>query len=214
MPQVLATTAAGTIARVNLATLKYILISESHTDAIVQVAYDKGSNERFATASLDGTLRVWDIVEYVMISTARARKEQERGVVPQCLVFANILISGWSDGRLLAHSAETGDSLWVLDNAHPGGVTAVTLSNNRRFVLSGGPAGEVRLWELRSRELISHLKEHKQKVTSLMLFEDDTMAVSGSRDRCILRWDLRNEVRARRWLCTAGCATCYYSLAT
>jgi WD40 repeat protein len=54
--------------------------------------------------------------------------------------------------------------------------------------------GEVRLWELRSRELISHLKEHKQKITSLVLFEDDAMAFSASRDRCILRWDLKTEV--------------------
>lgn len=198
----LATTAVGTIARVNLSTFQYILISESHTAPIVKVAYDKGSNERFATASSDGTLRVWDIVEYAMICTARARKEQERGTTPQCLVFANILISGWSDGRLLAHSAETGDSLWILDNAHAGGVTALALSNNRRFVMSGGPAGEVRLWELRSRELISHLKEHKQKVTSIALFEDDTLCLSGSRDRCILRWDLRNEVEIIEYITT------------
>lgn len=96
--------------------------------------------------------------------------------------------------RILAHSAETGDSLWMLDNAHPGGVTALVLSHNRRFLLSGGPSGEVRLWELRSRELISHLKEHKQKVTALCLFEDDTLCLSASRDRCILRWDLKSEV--------------------
>lgn len=98
--------------------------------------------------------------------------------------------------RILAHSAETGDSLWMLDNAHQGGVTALVLSHNRRFILSGGPAGEVRLWELRSRELISHLKEHKQKITALALFQDDTLCLSGSRDRCILRWDLKSEVTA------------------
>lgn len=82
----------------------------------------------------------------------------------------------------------------MLDNAHPGGVTALVLSHNRRFLLSGGPQGEVRLWELRSRELISHLKEHKQRVSALALFDDDTLCLSGSRDRCILRWDLKSEV--------------------
>lgn len=96
--------------------------------------------------------------------------------------------------RVLAHSAETGENLWILDNANPGGVTAMALSHNRRFILTGGPSGEVRLWELRTRELISHLKEHKQKITSIQLFQDDTFALSGSRDRCILRWDLRSEV--------------------
>ena len=70
----------------------------------------------------------------------------------------------------------------------------MVLSHNRRFILTGGPQGEVRLWELRTRELISHLKEHKQKITSIKLFKDDTLALSGSRDRCILRWDLRMEV--------------------
>ena len=84
----------------------------------------------------------------------------------------------------------------MLDNAHQGGVTALVLSHNRRFILSGGPMGEVRLWELRSRELISHLKEHKQKITALALFQDDTLCLSGSRDRCILRWDLKSEVSA------------------
>ena len=96
--------------------------------------------------------------------------------------------------RVLAHSAETGASLWFIDNAHPGGVTALSLSHNKRFILTAGPAGEVRLWELRSRDLISHLKEHVANVSSLVLFDDDTMAISASRDRCLLRWNLTSEV--------------------
>jgi WD40 repeat protein len=83
----------------------------------------------------------------------------------------------------------------MLENAHTGGVSSLVLSYNRRFILTGGPQGEVRLWELRTRELISHLKEHKQKITNIRLYHDDTLAVSGSRDRCMLRWDLRNEVK-------------------
>lgn len=95
----LATTSSGTVARVNLTTLQYILISESHTGSVLKVAFDEGQNERFATASADGTLKVWDLVEYTVIATAHARREQERGSIPQCLAFANMLISGWSDGR-------------------------------------------------------------------------------------------------------------------
>ena len=62
--------------------------------------------------------------------------------------------------------------------------------------MSGGQLGEVRLWELRSRELISNLKEHQQRVTGLAILDDDTQAISASRDRSILRWDLRNEVHS------------------
>ncbi len=79
--------------------MKYILISESHTQSVLKIAFDDGHNERFATVSMDGTIKVWDLVEYTVIATATSRKEQERGVVPLCLAFANIVLSGWSDGR-------------------------------------------------------------------------------------------------------------------
>ncbi len=85
--------------RVNLTTMQYIVIAESHTASVLKVAFDEGQNERFATASADGTLKVWDLVEYTVISTSHARREQERGSIPLCLAFANMLISGWSDGR-------------------------------------------------------------------------------------------------------------------
>lgn len=89
----------GTVSRVNLSSLQSIVISESHTAGVLKVVFDEGSNERFATASADGTLKVWDTAEYTVISTSRARREQDRGAIPLCLAFANMLISGWSDGK-------------------------------------------------------------------------------------------------------------------
>ena len=86
----------------------------------------------------------------------------------------------------------------MIDNAHVGGVSSLSLSHNHRFVVTGGLSGEVRLWELRSRELVSHLKEHKQNITCIALSQDDTLALSASRDRCVLRWDLRTEVGYHR----------------
>jgi WD40 repeat protein len=193
--ELLALTGSGTVMRVNVNSGQYIIISESHTSSVVAVAYAIGQSDRFATASSDGTIRVWDAAEYAVLTVAVARREQEGGVTPFCLAFADMIFSGWSDGRVLAHSAETGAILWFIDNAHPGGTTALILSHNKRFLLTGGSKGEVRLWELRSRELVSHLKEHAQRITALALFDDDTMAVSASRDRCLLRWDLKTEKR-------------------
>eukprot|EP00605_Chrysophyceae_sp_TOSAG23-4_P001584 GSChrysophyteH1.ASY1.ANO1.1739.1 assembled CDS len=184
----------GTVYRVNISAMEHIVISEGHTQAITAVTYCVGQNDRFATASRDGTIRIWDTAEYVTLATCRPRRDQERGVVPLCLQYSDIILSGWSDGQINAFS-DGGELLWMINNAHPGGVLAMTLSHNNRFILTGGPAGEVRLWELRTRDLISHLKEHVSRVTSLVLSEDDTFAITASRDRCILRWDLREEKR-------------------
>lgn len=118
-----------------------------------------------------------------------------RGAYPLCLDFSDALISGWNDGRVVAHDADSGDCLWNIDLAHPEAVTSLCISHNNRFFVTGGVQGEVRLWELRTRDLVSHLKEHVQKVTSIILSDDDTVAFTASRDRCILRWDLKRERR-------------------
>jgi WD40 repeat protein len=193
--EALAATSAGSVFRVNIGTKQHITIAEAHTAACTAASFSVSSADRLATASVDGTVRVWDTNEYIVLATAKPLPEQDPGSHPLCLAYSDIIISGWSDGKVIAYSDETGERLWLIDSAHPGGVLSMALSHNQRFILTGGPTGDVRLWELRTRDLISNLKEHVNKVTSLALSADDTFAISCSRDRCILRWDLREEKR-------------------
>ncbi len=193
--EVLATSRAGTVFRVNVETKQHIAIAEAHTAAINAAAFSVAVPDRLATASIDGTVRVWDTNEYVVVATCHARKEQEAGAHPLCVQYSDIIMTGWSDGSISSYHDETGAPLWSIDQAQIGGVLCMQLSHNRRFILTGGPTGDVRLWELRTRDLISNLKEHVHKVTDLALSQDDTFAITSSRDRCILRWDLREEKR-------------------
>ena len=71
----------------------------------------------------------------------------------------------------------------------------IALSNNNKFIVSGGQEGEIRVWEIRSRELIAHLKEHSSKVTKVIIFSDDVHLLSCSRDKSILCWDLKSQKR-------------------
>ena len=163
------------------------------------------------------------MVEYSNIAVGYPRAHQPSGSKPLSLACSDIIVSGWDDGRcsiltyylicvvfiivfafivmnissysVIAHDIDTGENLWFIEKAHPDGVTSLRLSHNMRFVLTGGMHGEVRLWELRSRELISHLKEHTQRITDIVIYPDDTMCMTASRDRCIMHWDLREEVR-------------------
>jgi WD40 repeat protein len=54
-------TGHGSVFRVNLATLQYIIISESHTKPVVAIAFNSDHSDRFATASLDGEAVVFDL---------------------------------------------------------------------------------------------------------------------------------------------------------
>jgi len=60
--------------------------------------------------------------------------------------------------------------IWEIDNCHRNGVICIELANSRKFFVSGGHDGEVRVWETKTREMISHLKEHTNRVSKIMLF--------------------------------------------
>ena len=105
------------------------------------------------------------------------------------------MISGWDDGKIRMYTADTGKHLWSIEDAHKKCVTAIQLSNNLKFLCTGGGEGDVRVWELRSRQMISHLKEHWGKISNIYLFKDDIHLLSASRDKTLLLWDLKAEKR-------------------
>ena len=170
--------------------LANVLISESHTKPMTYINFPIGVSDKFATSSEDGTIRIWDGSDYTVISRCVSQG------VPTCFVLTlELVISGWDDSRIKAFRADNGQSLWNIDNAHRGGVSALNLSNNLRFFSTGGNDGEVRIWEIRTRDMVSHLKEHTSKVTDVKILRDDCHLVSVSRDRCMLTWDLKSEKR-------------------
>ncbi|KAL4169229.1 hypothetical protein KRP22_010152 [Phytophthora ramorum] len=196
--EAVAGTQAGGIYSVRLAlgtsqrSLQASLLSENHSSAVVQIAYAPDVSDRFATISRDCTIRVWDASDY---SVATRCMVGDAGAPTSLQYSLDVLLSGWTDGCIRSHSSDSGDLAWSIDNAHTGGVTALVLSHNQRFIVSAGVGGEVRVWDIRKRDLVSHLKEHSMTVTSLALYRDDLHVISCSRDRSLLCWDLRNERR-------------------
>lgn len=156
-------------------------ISESHCGPVASCAMMGG--EHFVTAACDSSLRLWSMNDF---SVPVKVQVHDCGVPTGGIAAtADKVFSGWSDGRIRAHltgtdpaaaagvvagsgnPAETGEAplLWAIDEAHKEGVGAICLSHNERFLLSGGAQGEVRMWEMGSRSMVSHLKEHRTRVT-------------------------------------------------
>lgn len=164
--QLLAATDKGFIYRMRTSDFSKMLLCENHTEPVLDVYYMPGVSDKFSTCSEDGTNRLWDSNDYSVV--ARCTVMTAAGVYPNCSIFTDeVIISGWNDGRIRAFKIEGSAPLWQIDNAHKNGVTAICLSYNSKFICSGGELGECRVWEIRSRELVSHLKEHTSKVTKL-----------------------------------------------
>ncbi|GBG29146.1 Guanine nucleotide-binding protein subunit beta-1 [Hondaea fermentalgiana] len=213
--EMLAGSTMGDVVRARRGALsKPVRVCWNHCSAITSLSFAPGSNDEFATASSDGSIRVWHTEDYsVSMETTKSgtqHKQQLKQIqqiqtqqVPNapadyatCLHFTiDAILSGWTDGCVRSHHAQTGELLWCIKDAHAGGVTALRLSNNMRYVVTGGENGEVRVWEMRMRQLVSHLKEHTRAVTRIVLFDDDVHAISCSRDKSFLCWDLREDKR-------------------
>jgi len=155
--------------------------------ALYDVAYPSGISELFLTCCADGVVTMWDANDY----SARLRCPVRTRAYPISVAGTpDVFVAGYSDGRLISFDCAQGMQLWEVDDAHKGGVTCVQLASNVRFVLTGGNEGEVRVWDFRTREMATHLKEHGSRVNGLKLFPGDQYAISASRDRCLLTWDL------------------------
>jgi WD40 repeat protein len=190
--EVLAVSNVGSAFLVRCKDLSVKLHNQVSSGALHDVAYPRDISDMFLTCCGDGIVTLWDANDY----SAKLRCPMKTRSHPTAVAASvDILVAGGNDGRLQGFDMMQGQPLWQIDNAHKSGVTSVKLASNVRFVASGGGEGDIRIWELRTREMASHFKEHQARITDLQLFPNDQYAISVSRDRCLLTWDLRVEKR-------------------
>lgn len=49
--------------------------------------------------------------------------------------------------------------------------------------MTGGMGGEIRAWDMRSREMAAHMKQHTARISSLAVMGDDVHVLAASEDR-------------------------------
>ena len=78
--EILAATTKGFVYRIQEKGLKPKLQSENHTESVYFVAYPPKVSDKFATCSIDGTIRLWDVSNYEVL----ARCTSESTAIPIC----------------------------------------------------------------------------------------------------------------------------------
>lgn len=174
--------------------LKAELRNTCHYEKINDISFPANYSEVFATCSLND-IRIWN---------SRNRQELLRIQVPNlecyCIGFTpdgKSIISGWNDGKLRAFLPQSGKLIYVINDSHRHGVTALISANSSTRIISGGIEGEVRVWKIgkQTQTLEASMKEHRGRVWAIQTNKNNDLAVSASSDGSCIVWDLRSFAR-------------------
>jgi len=178
--------------RVNMDECSAAVLRENHMASVTQACFSPSTMELFATSSEDRSVTLWSLLDYAVLFKSTHKQAGECWCV--CM-SDHFVLSGWQDGQIRAHLIPTGELQWCIPNAHPGGVRCLAVSWGQSFLVSGGENGEVQIWDMERRRLISTCKEHTSRVTGLEIFDGDEACLSSSRDRTFAVWDVRRGSR-------------------
>ena len=167
--------------------------NSAHINAVA-VSPDK----RFiVTGGDDGIARFWDLDRGIMLRYL----EHSQGIY-------TIAIS--PDGRHLvcgskkAPTADTPGIIWVWDfelgvelktiEAHKGHVTALAITADSRYILSGGQDGVIHLWDLETGTLLKTMTGHGSAIVMIHITADGQHVLTGSNDGTVRAWLLRGGI--------------------
>jgi WD40 repeat protein len=159
----------------------------SHTNAIFSVGFSP-DGDWIATGSLDWTTRIWD-----------ADTGEELRSFPQPLLSATAISP---DSRLLISSgagswdARAGELNQVLQN-QIGKTSALAVSPDGEWILTGNADDAARLWESASGRLIHTFTGHTGRVQQVAFSPDGTTILTASVDGTVKWWDSLTRAEAR-----------------
>merc|ERR1712228_618374 len=144
-------------------------------------------------------IRKWSINDYsILLCHDNNYGINKKLTKSLCFDFNDeVIITGWSDGGIRAFNSNKSNDgiLWNIKDAHYGGVSSVRLGYNQKYIISAGIDGALRVWDIRFKKLVTHLKEHTAQINAIELYSDSRHALTCSKDRSFICWDLQTQRR-------------------
>ncbi len=141
---------------------------------------------RLASASSDGTIRVWDVASGQILATLKGHSGSVTSVAFS--PAGRYLASGSLDRTIRVWDVASGQILATL-KGHSTVVWSVAFSPDGRRLASASLDRTVRIWDVASGENVATLKGHSDGVTSVAFSPDGRRLASASADRMVRVWD-------------------------
>ncbi|XQQ07276.1 MAG: NB-ARC domain-containing protein [Leptolyngbya sp. IPPAS B-1204] len=165
-----------------------------HSDEVRSVAFSPvgitiagaSVSNLIASASYDGTIRLWDAVSSQGLRVLSGHSHWVRAVAfsPD----GQILASGGADGDLKLWNPKTGRCLRSLEG-HNQPIRTIAFSRDGRTLASGSEDRTVRLWNYRTGDSLRLLSGHSSWVAAVAFSPENDWLASGSEDQSVRLWD-------------------------
>jgi len=143
-----------------------------------------------ASASSDGTVRLWDAVTGEVKAVLKGHRDIVAAVAfPSSGPSSHRLASASFDGTVKMWDLATGSETRTL-SGHRGAVLALVWRRDPDELISAGMDGTVRIWDTASGSERAVLRGHKTWVNALALTADGATLASASSDGTVKLWSI------------------------
>ncbi|OIP77881.1 MAG: hypothetical protein AUK48_02975 [Oscillatoriales cyanobacterium CG2_30_44_21] len=178
---------------------------EGHTDAVQGMAASP-SGKAIASASDDGSVRVWELdgEQFKLI-----KQIPDQGGWVRAVAFASEtqIITAGQDKNIKVIDIASGKIAKTL-SGHTNLITSLAIAPASDRLVSGSYDNEVRLWQVSTGKLLQTLKGHEDRVLGVAISADGKYIVSASRDRTVRVWDAKTGKNLQKIKAHSEAVTC------
>jgi WD40 repeat protein len=159
---------------------------EGHTDGVTAVAITP-DGKLAVSASIDKTLKVWDIVSGEILQSLDGHSE---GVIAVAITpDGKLAVSSSDDKTLKVWDIESGEMLQSLEG-HSNRVTAVAITPDGKRAVSASIDKTLKVWDIESGKSVQLMEGHSEGVTAVAITPDGKLVISASIDKTLKVWNV------------------------
>ena len=173
----------------NTSNASCIITFNEHKSKITEIKYAPNKPSVLVSASLDGTVRAYDLIKYRNFRVMTTPKVTQFTCVGINL-SGEIVAAGSMDPYVVyVWNLKTGDLVDQL-TGHTAPISCIAFSANKDMVATGSWDKTVKFWELYAKKGIGETYEHNSKILAVTISPDDKEVAVSTLNGELYTWDV------------------------